>query len=189
MLKSDPSVYFPRYLCAMQARKHLGTILLMTSSVMLLLVLQGLWLRSAYNDELTSFSKETNSLFRSTILAMQDSIILTNLKPMATGDSARVRVYNDSTKVSIWNSRIVRDSIRRHPPMSDMPANIRFRDSTTQIQIFVSSTSGGDSLKQVLRPILAEVGKSRQPGNFVFRLGSDSLKITDVQKKISRHII
>jgi two-component system, OmpR family, phosphate regulon sensor histidine kinase PhoR len=167
----------------MNSRKQQWTIPLMSSSIFLLLVLQLLWLRSAYNDELESFRKETNTLFRSTIISMQDSLLLKGLQPIVSGDSIG-GASMDNVSVQVWGSRTMRgDSIRKKPPEEmNRISRFRFIDSTEQIQIHISSAGGNDSLKQTLRPILSEIRRTRQPGNFVFRLTGDSLKVKDIEK-------
>ncbi|MBT1706056.1 sensor histidine kinase [Chryseosolibacter indicus] len=59
----------------MKRRKHALIITMMTSSVMLLLVLQFIWLRLTYNDAKENFRRDTGILFRSTVLGMYDVLI------------------------------------------------------------------------------------------------------------------
>lgn len=183
MLKPHPSRLFQRYFCTMQSRKHIWTIALMVSSIILLLVLQTLWLRSAYNEALESFRKETNSLFRTTIIGLHDSLIMKGLQPVVTGDSMEYKRSADKpSQIMIWNTRIKRDSLLSKIPPEKV-SQIEVRDST--VQIFLSVNREGDSVKQVLRPIVSEIRRRREPGKFIFRFGNDSLRIDDIQRKYS----
>jgi two-component system phosphate regulon sensor histidine kinase PhoR len=168
----------------MKSVRNGWTIVLMTSSLLLLLILQGLWLRSAYTDELESLRKETNSLFRGTIISMNDSLLFSRIEPLAgNGD---VQIIRDSTRVQVWSTRTFRDSVRFDRNFERrLPPRFEIRDSLAQIDVYVSSTTGGDSIRQVLRPLLAEVDKNRQPGRFLIRIGLDTLNPTDIQHKYS----
>ncbi len=114
---------------------------------------------------------------------MHDSLLLKGLQPMVSGDSIG-SAMGENVSVQVWGSKTLRgDSIRRRLP-EDMNRISRFRfiDPTEQIQIHISSAGENDSLKQTLRPILSEIRRTRQPGNFVFRLTGDSLKVKDIEK-------
>jgi two-component system, OmpR family, phosphate regulon sensor histidine kinase PhoR len=165
------------------------TIILMTSSIILLLVLQLLWLRSAYKDELSAFSRETNNLFRGTIIALQDSLILKNILPITAADSLQGRNFPEGSRIEVWNTKVVRDSMLAKVPFEPARPRLKVRDSISQIEIYVSSSADGDSLKQVLRPIVGEFRRNRQPGNFVFRLGTDTLSVTTIQRSYSDTLV
>lgn len=180
MLIPDPLPAVCRYLCKVKSQKNIGTIILMISSIVLLLVLQLLWLRSSYNEELESFRKETNSLFRTTIIAMNDSLVMKGIVPVF--DSMEVKRSADRSQVRIWSSKIARDSIlSRIPP--EQVSSVQVRDSL--IQIFIATERPGDSIKQVLRPIVSGVRRMRESRNFVFRFDRDSLRIDDIQRNYS----
>lgn len=168
-----------RYLCIVKSQKNIGTIILMISSIVLLLILQLLWLRSSYNEALESFKKETNTLFRTTIIGMHDSLIMRGIEPVFVGDSIVYKKSADQANVRIWNTKIVRDSVLAGVA-PDKISRITVRDSS--IQILISSTGPGDSIRQVLRPIVSEFRRKRETGNFLFRFGRDSLRIDDIQR-------
>ncbi|MBX2968551.1 MAG: HAMP domain-containing histidine kinase [Cyclobacteriaceae bacterium] len=164
----------------MKSQKNIGTIILMISSIVLLLILQLLWLRSSYNEELESFKKETNTLFRTTIIGMHDSLIMRGIEPVF--DSVQIKRSADKSQVRIWSTKIASDSVlSRIPP--EKVSSIQVRDST--IQIFIASDRPGDSIKQVLRPIVSGVRRMRETRNFVFRFDRDSLRINDIQRNYS----
>lgn len=158
----------------------------MVSSIILLLILQLLWLRSAYNHELESFRKEANTLFRNTIINLHDSLIINSIEPVGMRESTTVSMLDSmrKTRVQILNSRVVRDTVRMRYSFDRLRRpELNAPDTTSQIRIYVSSGSGGDSVKQLLRPIISGIRKNQQPGNFVLRWSTDSLKVKDIQKK------
>jgi len=55
-------------------------VILMAFSMILLVVLQSLWLRTEYNSALSSFSRETNIVFRSTLHQMADSVFFGSIQ-------------------------------------------------------------------------------------------------------------
>lgn len=77
-----------------KAKKHIVSVLLMSSSILLLLVFQYFWLRQVYEDEKRSLFREANILFVSTLSTLQDSLIRKNIKSMnMEGDSTQKLGY------------------------------------------------------------------------------------------------
>src|SRR5690606_14913999 len=113
MLKT---AYFCQEAIVKRLSKNSIAIILMSSSIVLLLVLEGIWLRSAWRDAEEDFRKETNSLFRSVVLALNDSMIDRNLKPlsvivkdslgggMSRPDSIHVRKEHVMTQIEIYTT-------------------------------------------------------------------------------------
>lgn len=187
MLKSHLHTYTRRYFCSMRKHKHLYTILLMASSVLLLLVLQVLWLRSAYNEAFDAFRKETNALFRTTIVSLNDSLIMTELEQVPMADSVQVAIApSNFSRIRLWERRLTNDTLTANPA-SEKNSRIEVRDSI--IQVFFANHTPGDSLKHVLRPIITEFRRKREPGNFIVRLSSDSLRIKDIQRAYTDTLI
>ncbi|MBX2964503.1 MAG: GHKL domain-containing protein [Cyclobacteriaceae bacterium] len=190
----------------MKSRKNTGTIILMICSIALLLLLQLLWLRSSYNEELESFRKETNTLFRATILGLHDSVIMKGIIPLEPGvvipgrqlpteadwkSAAQGRFFNDTieykrpygqARLRMLGTNMVSDSVLAGLS-PDKISSIHVRDSS--IQIVIASAGPGDSVQQVLRPIVSQFRRKRETGNFLFRFGSDSLRMEDIQHKYS----
>lgn len=63
----------------------------MTSSIVLLLLLQMLWLINSYDDAYTDLRRRTSDLFRGTIVEMRDSIFLRNFETFVPPDTAHRR--------------------------------------------------------------------------------------------------
>jgi two-component system phosphate regulon sensor histidine kinase PhoR len=171
----------------MRKHKHLYTILLMASSLVLLLVLQVLWLRSAYNEAFDAFRKETNALFRTTIVSLNDSLIMKGLEQVPVADS--VQVAHDPgnfTRIRLWERRLTNDTLTKNPA-GEKNSRIEVRDSI--IQVFTTALTPGDCVKHVLRPIITEFRRKRGTGNFIVRLSSDSLRINDIQRAYTDTLI
>src|SRR5690606_7791968 len=62
--------------------KNTLTRSLMTGSIVLVLILQGFWLKSSYRDARESFDRQANFLFRVTIMDLQDSLIREHVAPI-----------------------------------------------------------------------------------------------------------
>lgn len=141
----------------------------MTSSMALLLVLQGFWLFSSYEKAFLGLRKEADGLFRSTVMALRDSSMLQFLEQLPP-DSVLHRgstfVFTEKT------SPIPIDSVTR----------VNVTRSSSEVSVFITSKTRSDSLKNVLKPL---VGKARdgqlKEGNFVLRMGPDSLSLDSIR--------
>lgn len=164
----------------MKRSKNSTTLLLMASSILLLLVLQFFWLRSAYRDAAEDFQKETNLLFRNTIFAMQDSLILRGIEPVSGNDttfihnplkkddhvSKRFLLFHDSVSVAGF--------VRGRDPNRDM------LEKGVRIEIF-NSSGLRDSIGRLLRPIIAKYQHHKESRSFIYRMGIDSLPADSIQ--------
>ncbi|HYG02787.1 MAG TPA: HAMP domain-containing sensor histidine kinase [Chryseosolibacter sp.] len=144
---------------------------LMVTSVILLIVLQALWLRSAYNEGESRFLKETNGLFRSTILAMHDSLVQQRIEPL----------QHDSL-VTILHSKTLK--FREDARPMRLKDTTRTYSAESKIEVFVSSETA-DSLPRMIRPLM---NKIRGDGHktFIIRMGPDSLKVDSIKKEFSQ---
>ncbi len=159
MLKEEDCAIVSRYFCTMSVKKNRLTLLLMAVSILLLLVLQYFWLKSSYQNEREQLRKETSSLFRNTIMVIQDSLI-----------QQRIKFIPDSlhgARVQYWREQHSRnDSVQ-----------LNFQDREARVQIFVSGDSP-DSLQRILRPLTERMQAGQR--NFVVRLDRDSLNMDSV---------
>jgi two-component system phosphate regulon sensor histidine kinase PhoR len=148
-------------------------LLLMGSSIMLLLVLQFLWLKSAYDDARERFQKETNNLFRNTIFTLHDSLIVRSIAPL----------HPDSVPAA--------NHFRINRPQRHLNAGGSGRDSLTQkqaeayVEIFVSSDSK-DSIGWILRPLARRMRMDRNSRKYFIRFGPDSLRKDSIAYHFSR---
>ena len=145
----------------------------MISSIVLLLVLQVFWLKSAYRDAADNFRKETNSIFRNTIFAMHDSLVQRSLQPMA-GDSSR--------KFLRPKRFFVKDSLAfaSQPPDDSLYNYINIKERSARIEVIMSSEPGSDSLQKILRPLISKMQMNKQPKTFILRLGADTLQVDSI---------
>lgn len=148
--------------------------MLMVSSIVLLLVLQVFWLRSTYRDAEENFRKETNSLFRTTIFALHDSLIQRSLEPVK-GDS--IVKYQRMLPKRFHINGMVR---MEGKPMADSGFNyINVDERGARVEIF-SSGARRDSLGRILRPLVAKLQTGKEHKTFILRLDADTLKTDSI---------
>jgi signal transduction histidine kinase len=149
---------------------------LIGSSLMLIVVLQVFWLRSAYDDAVDRLRKDTENIFRATGMDLQDSLLRKNMKP--THDS-----MPDFSRVSFM-----------HPPSDNdfdfgKKRGFFMRDSLRMIRFQVQSSSeqNTDSLIKIVSGTLRDMrrDKNKHDYNFVIRLNGDSIKITDLSHRFA----
>ncbi|MBT1701142.1 HAMP domain-containing histidine kinase [Fulvivirgaceae bacterium PWU4] len=155
--------------------KNSVTVILMASSIVLLLVLQVLWLRSTYRDAAENFRKETTALFRTTIFALQDSLIQRNLLPVQ-GDS--VWKYEHTFPRGLHIKGAVR--MKEKPGYDSIINQIRVTERGARVEIFASGAER-DSVGRMLRPLVAKLGTDKEPRTFILRLDSDTLKVDSIE--------
>lgn len=152
----------------MKNPKNAWTLLLIVSSMALLLVLQFFWLRSAYHKAADDLGKETNMLFRSTVFAMHDSLVQKHIESIP-GDSAMRKFLSTHAE----------DSISEMPLPDTLLKRFRRREQTTKIQVLVTPGEN-DSVGPDIRPLVSRFFHNRGQGNYILRLGQDSLKLDSI---------
>lgn len=151
----------------MQLSKNTFTGILMVSSLILLLILQALWLQSASEKAFEDLRRETGFLFRATLTAMKDSVLLKNIEP----------VNVDSLAAPGSPPLVTKELIRSGETNESRPK------APSRVQIIVQSR--GDSLeKNVLFKTIAagvrdvpEEDKQGLHRAFIVRIGADSLNL------------
>src|SRR2546421_2932767 len=151
-------------------KKNGLTLSLMFTSIALLLGLQAVWLESVYRNIKRDLRKETSILFSSTVIAMQDSIIEKNIRPLP----------GDSTAKFFGTIPSLRDTfpihskrLERHAPSGD-------------VQIYLSSDEPKDSLRRFFRTMISKIGSNRSQRTFVMKLAMDSLKPESIQRNFRK---
>jgi two-component system, OmpR family, phosphate regulon sensor histidine kinase PhoR len=158
----------------MDKKKYFTILVLMFSSVMLLIALQILWLRNSYQNASEDFQKETNLLFQNTIYSMHDSIIQKSIE----------RVPADSINKS--NASLLYDSLYMHlPPLDSIHRHVKGMERRALVSVFIDSDNR-DSIQHVLKPFVRKMQYERQPGNFIIKLGTDSLTTDSIKKEFSK---
>jgi two-component system, OmpR family, phosphate regulon sensor histidine kinase PhoR len=157
----------------MKQSRNSVTVTLMISSIVLLLVLQVFWLRGAYRNAAENFRKETNSLFRTTIYAMHDSLIQQGLEPVEKDSMMkfmRPRRYRFDTVVSDGEP----------PPPDSLFSYMGVVERGAHIEIS-STIDKRDSIGRILRPLITKMQMGKEPRRFILRLGPDSLKLDSIE--------
>jgi len=139
----------------------------MVSSIVLLIGLQVVWLQTLYKDVKRDLRRETSFLFSSTLMAMQDSIVEKNIKPLP-GDST-LEFFSRQTRR--------RDTVRHR---NNVHLEVR-RGGDEPVVFF--STETPDSLRKFFRPLMAKMRTNRRQRGYVMQLTTDSLKPEMIQKK------
>lgn len=148
----------------------------MTSSMALLIVLQGFWLFSSYEKVYFGLRKEVDGVFRNSVMALRDSSLLA--------------LWKEVPPDSAWKQAA--GVIREHDPNHLInKTQVRVTGSAeAQVSVFISSTSGNDSIKNLLKPL---VGKAREgklkDGSFVIRLGQDSLNMDSIKSQYKNALL
>lgn len=154
----------------MKKNKNRLALVLISSSILLLLALQVFWLTNSYEKAYFDLRRETNGLFRNTLFAMRDSMLVGNIRKVSIDTMFR----REQPRVTI-----------------DTVSSAKFKsESISQIQIWVNAPDGkSDSLKSLIRPFANRVREGKvDGGNFVLRLGADSLSVDSIQLHYSRNL-
>jgi two-component system phosphate regulon sensor histidine kinase PhoR len=151
----------------------------MTSSIALLLVLQGFWLYNSYEKAFLGLRKEVDGLFKNTVMAMRDSAMLQFMEKLPP-DSV---MHRGSTFVFTQKT----DSI---PVSGEAQVKLRTNSTSQQLSVYIASTSQPDSIKNLLRPLVGKVRDGKvKDGNFIVRLGPDSLTMDSVRKHYAAALV
>lgn len=148
-------------------RKNWVTIALMVSSIVLLIGLQVVWLQALYKDVKRDLRREINFLFSSTVVALQDSILEKNIKPLP----------GDSTVELFGRQPRMRDTVR-------LKNNIHFemrRGGDEPVVFF--STGTPDSIRKFFRPFIGKLRTNKRQRGYVMQVTTDSLKPSMIQRK------
>lgn len=148
-------------------KKNWATIVLMVSSIALLIGLQVVWLQSLYKDAKRDLRRETSFLFSTTLMALQDSVLEKNIKPLP-GDST-VEIFGRRPKM--------RDTVR-------LRNNIRIEMRRDRDEpMFFFSTEQPDSIRKFFRPLISKLRTNRRQRGYVMQVTIDSLNPETIQKK------
>src|SRR5438105_14322081 len=96
-VKIDFALQRISYLCfenvCVKNKKNSVSIALIISSLGFLLMLQVLWLRSAYKDARSELARTINQSFKSTVYTMHDSLIQKSIIPLMDDSSHTTRKF------------------------------------------------------------------------------------------------
>ncbi|MEQ1584298.1 MAG: HAMP domain-containing sensor histidine kinase [Cyclobacteriaceae bacterium] len=150
----------------MKNSKNTLALVLIVSSIILLLALQVFWLTNSYEKAYFDLRRETDGMFRSTIMTLRDSMLVKSFEKLPS-DSAWKEAFRFSHKVD-------GDTVNK--------SKIRYQQNSSQIQIYISSDQKRDSLQAFLRPLTTRIQEGKMSGgNFILRLGPDSLSSDSIR--------
>jgi len=154
-------------------QKNTITLILMISSIALLVVLQFLWIQNSYEKAFFDFRRDTNMLFRGTIVSMRDSLF--DIQTISSTDTNKFSFQTRSDNLA--------DSIR---------ARVQPGAKSESVQIFLSSTSEDSITQDKLKPLVSRIqtmrvdGRSGAQRTFVVRLSPDSLNHDSIASNFRR---
>jgi two-component system, OmpR family, phosphate regulon sensor histidine kinase PhoR len=159
----------------MKQPKNYLTLSLMISSLVLLVTLQGLWLRNSYDNAYDDFREETSRLFRTAVLAVRDSSLLESIEAIPPDGIDSLREFTFSSHIDTTIA-FRRENHRRRSRMDG------------QVQVYLSPGAGFDSSKVMLRSIASQFHEGKLKGNsrFVIRMRPDSLSTDSISAQFSR---
>ena len=163
----------------------------MTGSILVLLVLQILWLRSVYKDYQTGFKQEANLLFKNTVTEMLDSMMVKDLRPAIfqtfPTDSAswtgQIDDGNSGDSIKVFHLEVQR--IQESPTRIEMIKP----DSIKQIRIITNGRSlNVDSLKATLRPMMQKIDTLQSANKFIFRINDENIDTESITIKFNQKL-
>ncbi len=157
------------------------TLVLMTTSIVLLLVLQGIWLDNAYEKAFHDFRRQASGLFRTAVFAVRDSALFKEIESIP---SDSVNGHSNF----LFTTRVDSQIIEHKKGVSGIEIK---RSSSPQIQVYLSSKTRPDSIKAILQPYAARFTENKINGvsRFVIRMNHDSLSTDSIRvhfEKLSR---
>jgi two-component system phosphate regulon sensor histidine kinase PhoR len=152
----------------MKTSKNTITLTLIVSSILLLLALQGLWLKNSYERAYFDLRRETSGIFRTTVFSMRDSMLVRSLERIDTSRTGNHFVFNTKVDTLVIKRR---------------GTQMKARTEASQVQIYISSDNKSDSVQKIIRPLARQVqeGKVKEGSTFVLRMGSDSLSMDSLK--------
>jgi len=154
----------------MKGRKKLLATALMISSLALLVVLQFLWIRGSYHEVAENFKRESNQIFRTTMFGLHDELVARSIE---TVDRDSLRVMMRGPALSM-DARSETDSVKRY---------VGVRRRTSQVEIILANPRSGDSVRQLIRPLMKRLSEGPPDAkSFIIRLSSDSIPGDSIRK-------
>lgn len=157
------------------------SIALMSFSLLLLLLFQALWLRSVYDDQYEALHKETDAIFRNTMMDVQDSLVRKNMKLVAKDSSLGFPLPFLPPGRSFPGHAPDRVFVESH-----RKAHTDTIREQARVQISISSDQRLDSTHKLLGSIAENVNDLRKRNgnyNFVVRLNLDSLPVQSITQR------
>jgi two-component system phosphate regulon sensor histidine kinase PhoR len=164
-------------------KKNSVTLILIVSSLVVVLVLQGLWLRGAYRDEKQELVREVNQHFRNTVDSLHDLLLQKSIVDFQsdTLQGAKVRFYP------------VHDSIRPRFVFRNEKVDIlSSADKKVKVEIIASDRTPFDSTSdRMIKRILSHSNKikSNKQQTFFIKLNADTLNTDSLRMLFASELI
>jgi two-component system phosphate regulon sensor histidine kinase PhoR len=153
----------------MKKNKNWIALLLICSSIVLLVGLQVVWLRSLYKDTKRNLRREASMLCSATVMAMQDSVLEKTIKPLPGDSTAEILGRVPKAGDTMRFSNRVHIERRVHKPSGD--------------DVVFFSDEKPDSMRKFFRPLMIKLRTHRRQRGYVMHVTFDSLKPEMIQKK------
>ncbi len=197
-----------------QSNKHITSIVLMSTSIVLLLAFQLFWLQKVYHEQRNWLQKEADNLFHDAIATLQDSIIQSKFvlnasdtcqNIMTPGETSFQSVQrtevstlifrNDSTnfrfisKASGFPER-TKDSSKIKLMVTALDSNLLPQTEHWQSKgrFFPSDSIRSIYINRALRQVILNVNQSNGAEDVVIKLGEDSLEVADITHTFARKL-
>jgi signal transduction histidine kinase len=174
--------------------KHILSLGLISSSILMLLVLQFFWLQKNYQEKTYLLRREADNLFRAVIGELQDSLLKQSIHPLR-GEAESLfplpMVGNKRVHAHHWHasrpdsghSLRVEGSLPQADSLAQLPDSLR---TAAQVRVILASTHPKDSLDKVLRVLAADMQRRTGFKNFLIRLNNDSLRVSSIRAKFQK---
>lgn len=142
--------------------------------MIMLVALQSIWLHNSYEKAFDDFRGESTRLLRESVVAVRDSALLKSIEALPADSSGVTLSFNERVDtVAIGSDRL------------------RMPRREGQVQVFISSTTGSDSTRQLLQSIASHVHEGRIPRNsrFMIRFSNDSLSTDSIEAHFRRALL
>jgi two-component system, OmpR family, phosphate regulon sensor histidine kinase PhoR len=142
------------------------------TSLVLLVGLQIVWLRSSYRNEVFALRREANGIFRNTVFQLRELGMIEEI------DSALNQVPSSAIQsVQILSGKVQKDTVRTGEGQQAM-------------RLFFSTTDKSDSLEKIMTPFRQKIRglKGVVNSNLSIRIYSDSIDLPTLQQEFDTHL-
>lgn len=148
----------------MKRSTNVFALILMISSIVLLIILQALWIRSSYTSELLDLRKQANTIFKNTVFQLRDSLFFTTILPELD------TVHHNFHELGLQKVGTAADTIFK-------------KEKSSMVRVFISTDDKDDSLVAALKPLTQKFRRMERDGkqNFSIRIAADSINLDSLR--------
>jgi two-component system phosphate regulon sensor histidine kinase PhoR len=153
-------------------KKNSLILIIVITSLVLLVGLQIVWLRSSYRNEVFSLRREANGIFRNTVFQLRELGMIEEI------DSA----LNQVPPSAIQSVQILSAGVRKDTNLTD--------EGSQAMRVYFSTTSKNDSLEKIMTPFRQKIKgfKGIVNSNLSIRIYSDSIDLPTLQQKFDNNL-